>query len=188
MTWLRHDGPDFGPGQVLAGPGAPAVRGARRVSAVLTAVRGMTSHAVSAGQAPGHLMPLLYEVADDRDLPVEARGEEGRMSFRLRARHRLREDECPVDRASDAFDEFAFLERRSCPDQVVSRWQFVRRRGALRVVRRVVHGDVTWKPLKSVSPTVPGACAVMKTPASSLAVTPGTVAVPTLIHVVPSVE
>ncbi len=59
MTWLRHAGPDGGPGQVLAGPGAPAVRGARRVNAVLTAVRGMTSHAVSAGQAPGHLVPLL---------------------------------------------------------------------------------------------------------------------------------
>ena len=102
MTWLRHAGPDGGPGQVLAGPGAPAVRSARRVNAVLTAVRGMTSHAVSAGQAPGHLVPLLYEVADDRDLPAEARGEESRMSFRLRARHRLREDERPVDRASDA--------------------------------------------------------------------------------------
>ena len=100
MTWLRHAGPDGGPGQVLAGPGAPAVRGARRVNAVLTAVRGMTSHAVSAGQAPGHLVPLLYEVADDRDLPAGARGEEGRMSFRLRARHRLREDERPVDRAA----------------------------------------------------------------------------------------
>jgi hypothetical protein len=84
MTWLRHAdsgaaGPDGGLGQVLVGPGAPAVRGARRVNAVLTAVRGMTSHAVSAGQAPAHLVPLLYEVADDRDLPAEARGEEGRM-------------------------------------------------------------------------------------------------------------
>jgi len=107
MTWLRHAdpeaaGPDGGPGQVLAGPGVPPVRGARRVNAVLTAVRGMTAHAVSAGQAPAHLVPLLYEVADDRDLPAEARGEDGRMSFRLRARHRLREDERPVDRASDA--------------------------------------------------------------------------------------
>jgi integrase len=103
MTWLRYSGPGSeGPGQVLAGPGAPAVRGARRVNAVLTAVRGMTSHAVSSGQAPPHLVPLLYEVADDRDLPAEARGEESRMSFRLRARHRLRENERPVDRASDA--------------------------------------------------------------------------------------
>ena len=31
-----------------------------------------------------------------------ARGDEGRMAWRMRARHRLREDERPVDRASDA--------------------------------------------------------------------------------------
>jgi integrase/recombinase XerD len=105
MMWLRHAGPDGGPGQVLAGPGAPAVRSARRVNAVLTAVRGMTSHAVSAGQAPGHLVPLLYEVADERDLPAEARGEGSRMSFRLRARHRPRVREL---RAGPSFDEAAW--------------------------------------------------------------------------------
>jgi integrase len=44
---------------------------------------------------------LLYEVADDRDLPDVARGEDGRMAWRMRARHRLREPETPVDRASD---------------------------------------------------------------------------------------
>jgi integrase/recombinase XerD len=110
MTWLRHAGPqssgldadDGEIAQVLAGPGAPLARGARRVNGVLTAVRGMATHAVAAGQAPAHLVPLLYEVADDRDLPAEARGEESRMAHRLRARHRLREDEQPVDRASDA--------------------------------------------------------------------------------------
>jgi integrase/recombinase XerD len=46
-------------------------------------------------------VPLLYEVADDRDLPEQARAEEGRMAWRMRARHRLREPETPVDRASD---------------------------------------------------------------------------------------
>jgi len=110
MIWLRHAGPrssgldadDGETAQVLAGPGAPPARGARRVNGVLTAVRGMATHAVAAGQAPAHLVPLLYEVADDRDLPAEARGEESRMAHRLRARHRLREDEQPVDRASDA--------------------------------------------------------------------------------------
>jgi hypothetical protein len=44
---------------------------------------------------------MLYEVADDRDLPAEARGEDGRMAWRMRARHRLREPETAVDRASD---------------------------------------------------------------------------------------
>jgi integrase len=44
---------------------------------------------------------MLYEVADDRDLPAEARGEDGRMAWRMRARHRLREPQTAVDRASD---------------------------------------------------------------------------------------
>ena len=62
----------------------------------------MVVHAVAAGQASGHLVPLLYEVADDRDLPEAARGEDAGMSWRMRARHRLHEPERPVDRAADA--------------------------------------------------------------------------------------
>jgi integrase/recombinase XerD len=108
MTWLRHAGPQASgtgageAGVVLAGPGAAPARSARRVNGVLAAVRGMAVHAVAAGLAPGHLVPLLYEMADDRDLPQAARGEDGQMGWRLRARHRLREPEEPVDRASDA--------------------------------------------------------------------------------------
>ena len=108
MTWLRHAGPGAsgagpgGGGTVLAGPGIAPARSAGRVNGVLTAVRSMVVHAVAAGQAPGDLVPLLYEVADDRDLPDQARGGDGRMGWRLRARHRLREPETRVDRASDA--------------------------------------------------------------------------------------
>jgi hypothetical protein len=109
MTWLAHAGPsvsgagaDTGAGMLLAGPGTAPVRGARRINAVLTAVRAMVVHAVAAGQASGHLVPLLYEVADDRDLPEAARGEEAGMAWRMRARHRLHEPERPVDRAADA--------------------------------------------------------------------------------------
>ncbi len=109
MTWLRHAGPQasgFETGGaarvVLSGPGAGPARSARRVNGMLTAVRGMVVHAVAAGQASGHLVPLLYEVASDRDLPGQERDEDGRMEWRLRARHRLREPETPVDRASDA--------------------------------------------------------------------------------------
>jgi len=108
MTWLRHAGPQAsgaGAGSaavVLAGPGTAPARSARRVNGVLTAVRGMVVHAVAAGQAPGHLVPLLYEVAADRDLPGQARDDDGRMGWRLRARHRLHEPETPVDRADDA--------------------------------------------------------------------------------------
>ena len=65
-------------------------------------MRAMVVHAVAAGQASGHLVPLLYEVADDRDLPESARGEEAGMAWRMRARHRLHEPQRPVDRAADA--------------------------------------------------------------------------------------
>ena len=69
---------------------------------MLTAVRGFVAHAVAAGQAPGELVGLIYELADERDLPAQARGEEHRMAWRLRARHRLHEPESVVDRAGDA--------------------------------------------------------------------------------------
>ena len=109
MTWLAHAGPSAsaadgdgaGPGVLLAGPGAAPARSASRINGVLTAVRGMVVHAVSTGAGPAGLVPLLYEVADDRDLPGQARGEDGRMAWRMRARHRLREPETAVDRASD---------------------------------------------------------------------------------------
>jgi hypothetical protein len=110
VTWLRHapaeasgPGADAGrSGRVLAGPGAQPVRGARRVNGVLTAVRAFVSHAVVTGRAPGSLLPLIYEVADARDLPEQARGEDSRMRWRLRARHRLREPETAVERTPAA--------------------------------------------------------------------------------------
>ncbi len=108
MGWLQHAGPEVSGagadgigGVVLAGPGSGPARSARRVNGVLTAVRSMVVHAVAAGQAGGQLLPLLYEVADDRDLPEAARDADGRMAWRLRARHRLHEPETPVNRASD---------------------------------------------------------------------------------------
>lgn len=107
VTWLRHAGPGVsgvdveGGAAVLSGPGASPVRGARRVNAVLTAVRGFVTHAVTCGSAPAGLLALIYELADDRDLPAHARGEGERMSWRMRARHRLHEPETAVNRASD---------------------------------------------------------------------------------------
>lgn len=110
VVWLRHAGREVsgidvspvGMGVVLSGPGRVPVRGARRVNGVLTAVRGFVVHAVDTGAAPGHLVSLLYELASERDLPVEAQREDGRLSWRMRARHRLHEPETAVDRASDA--------------------------------------------------------------------------------------
>jgi integrase/recombinase XerD len=109
MTWLAHAGPPVSGidapaagGALLAGPGAVRVRGERRINAVLCAVRAMVMHAVAAGQASGHLVPLLYEIVGDRDLPAAARGEGAGMSWRMRARHRLHEPDRPVERAADA--------------------------------------------------------------------------------------
>jgi integrase/recombinase XerD len=66
---------------------------------------------VANGQAPARLIPLLYEVADDRDLPEAARESGGAMAWRLRARHRVHEPDVAVSRASDA-DIVALL--RAC--------------------------------------------------------------------------
>src|SRR6266545_784407 len=125
MTWLAHAGPAVSGvsasarGMVLAGPGSAPARGARRVNGVLTAVRGMVVHAVAAGQASGDLVALVYEIADDRDLPGAARGEDGRMGWRMRARHRLHEPERPVDRAGDG-DIVAVLRAcRSARDRLI---------------------------------------------------------------------
>ncbi len=127
VTWLAHAGAQAsgveavgtGLAVVMAGPGAAAARSPSRINAVLTAVRGMVVHAVAAGQAPAGLVSVLYEVADDRDLPAAARGEEGRMAWRMRVRHRLREPETTVDRASDA--EIVALIRacRSARDRLI---------------------------------------------------------------------
>jgi integrase/recombinase XerD len=103
MTWLAHarPSPDDAAAVVVSGPGAAAARCASRINGVLTAVRGMVTHAVATGHAPAGLVSMLYEVADDRDLPAEARGDDAGLVWRMRARHRLREPETAVDRASD---------------------------------------------------------------------------------------
>ncbi|MGI8312808.1 tyrosine-type recombinase/integrase [Saccharopolyspora hattusasensis] len=126
ITWLAHAGPDTSSaeasgsgGVVFAGPGAALARSPSRINAILTAVRGLVVHAVAAGQASAGLVSLLYEVADDRDLPEAARDAEGRMAWRLRARHRLREPETTIDRVSDA--EIVALLRacRSARDRLI---------------------------------------------------------------------
>jgi len=125
IIWLRHAGREVSGvdvvagGDVLSGPGREPVRGARRINAVLTAVRGFAGHAVTSGRAPSGVMPLLYEVADDRDLPAQARSEDGRMSWRMRARHRLHEPEATVDRASEQDVVALLLACRSARDRLI---------------------------------------------------------------------
>ncbi len=122
MTWLAHAGPaapDAAAGAVLSGPGVPPARGARRINGVLAAVRGMAVHAVAVGEASGDLVPLLYEVADDRDLPGEARAGDGRMSWRMRARHRACEVQAPVSRAADMDIAAVLAACRSARDRLI---------------------------------------------------------------------
>jgi integrase len=123
MVWLAHAGPGAsgtdGSAMVLSGPGSAPARGAGRINAVLTAVRGMVVHAVAAGAAPGHLVPLLYEIADDRDLPGQARAEDGQMSWRMRALHRACEVERPVSRAGDADVAAVTMACRSARDRLI---------------------------------------------------------------------
>src|SRR5664279_5365548 len=125
MTWLSYAGPSASGAEaavtsvVLAGPGAVPARGGARVNGVLSAVRSMVVHAVSAGQAPGHLVPLLYEVADDRDLPEAARDSDGAMSWRMRARHRVPEPQRAVERAGDADIVAVLRAGRSARDRLI---------------------------------------------------------------------
>ena len=110
MTWLAHSGQLPGgavagsggvAGEALIGPGRSPVSSARRIKVALTAVRGFVAHAVTSGQTPVDLMPVVCEPADDRSLPETARREDSRMGWRLRARNRLHEPESAVNRASD---------------------------------------------------------------------------------------
>jgi integrase len=129
ITWLRYASPETSGGDsrsvdqaravVLAGPGMEPVRGARRINAILTAVRGFVEFSVSCGDAPARLVPLIYELADDRDLPEQARGEGGGMRWRLRARHRLHEPHSDVDRASDAEIVALFSASRSARNRLI---------------------------------------------------------------------
>jgi site-specific recombinase XerD len=73
-------------------PGAAQGRtpGANRINHVLAVVREFYKHAVIAGAVGPEVLAVLYEVADDRFLPAELRGEAGGLAYRARPRHRLR--------------------------------------------------------------------------------------------------
>ncbi|MDT0459199.1 site-specific integrase [Streptomyces sp. DSM 41527] len=104
IIWLKYiPAPRGGVVPVVqSGPGAEPVRGERRVNRVLVAVRGLLSYAVSVSEAPRSVLGQIYELADNRDLPAEAQGEDGGLFYRLRPVHRLREPDTEVDRAADA--------------------------------------------------------------------------------------
>ncbi|MFI6883957.1 tyrosine-type recombinase/integrase [Streptosporangium canum] len=100
IVWLKYASGDD-EGLVLRGPGTKPVRAERRINGILTAVRGFLVHAAARKDAPAWIVGQLYELSDDRDLPLEARGEGAGLAYRLKARHHLKEPENPVDRATD---------------------------------------------------------------------------------------
>lgn len=99
ITWLKHSSADGG--SVVPGPGVQPARGERRINLVLVAVRAFLTFAVASKDVPPYVLGQIYDLADSRDLPVQAQSEEGGLFYRLRARHRLSEPENLVNRATD---------------------------------------------------------------------------------------
>jgi site-specific recombinase XerD len=117
MVWLKYS--PVGEGPVVVGPGARPVRSDGRINRVLVAVRAFLSFAVANHAAPGWVLGAVYELADDHDLPLEARSENGGLAYRLRARHRLKEPATAVDRASDEELVALFTACRSARDRLI---------------------------------------------------------------------
>ncbi|MER5440101.1 site-specific integrase [Streptomyces sp. NPDC002790] len=120
ILWLKWKAADSKKAPTaIPGPGAEAVRGARRINGVLVAVRGFLSHAVTERDVPGWVLEQLYQLGDSRDLPVQAQAEDGRFRYRLKAQHRLPEAESEVDRASDEEIVAMFRACRSARDRLM---------------------------------------------------------------------
>ncbi|WP_331759475.1 site-specific integrase [Streptomyces sp. NBC_01579] len=121
IVWLKYtpSQPADSSKTVVFGPGAKPVRHERRINVILTAVRGLLSYAVSVQAAPRWVLGQIYELADSRDLPLEAQGEDSGLFYRLKAQHRLQEPEADVDRATDEEMVAMFLECRSARDRLI---------------------------------------------------------------------
>lgn len=117
IIWLKYTRADGG--RLVAGPGVDPVRSASRINKVLVATRGFLSFAVVAKEAPQSVMTQIYELADSRDLPLAAQGEDATLRYRLRARHSLHEPETAVDRASDEEIVSLFLACLSARDRLI---------------------------------------------------------------------
>lgn len=117
MTWLKYTPADDQ--NVVPGPGAKPVRTEGRINRILVATRGFLVFAVSQGEAPQWMLGVLYELADGRDLPLVAQGEDARLVHRLRARHQLHTPETAVDRATDAEVVALFQQCRSARDRLI---------------------------------------------------------------------
>jgi integrase/recombinase XerD len=113
------------------------VRGARRVTAVLAAVREFFRHAVAIGRADKTVLDALFDLVEDYDLPAEVRGDRAGLRLRGRPRHRLQEPERVVDAASDEEVLALLWACRNARDRfiVLALWRIGNRRGELTGVR-----------------------------------------------------
>jgi integrase/recombinase XerD len=96
MYWVQCYDPD-----VPAVAQVRVVRGARRVNAVLAAVREFYRHAAAIGQADRAVLDALFDPVTDFDLPADVRGERAGLRLRGRPRHQLSEPDRVIDNASD---------------------------------------------------------------------------------------
>jgi integrase len=109
--WLQHSTGDGSP--VVAGPGSEPVRGPRRINTVLVGVREFLTHGTTLGTVPTFVLSQLYEVAEERDVPVQDRGERSHLRYYSNEPHE------PVGHASD--EEILALLRvcRSAQDRFI---------------------------------------------------------------------
>jgi site-specific recombinase XerD len=131
VFWLRYYDPD-----ALAGAVRQEVRGARRINAVMAAVREFFKHAAAIGLVEKAVLDALYDLVEDYDLPLEVRGDRA-TRLRSRPRHRLSEPEAVVDAATDEEVLALVSACRNARDRfiVLALWRIGNRRGELTGVR-----------------------------------------------------
>ncbi|MGA4844727.1 tyrosine-type recombinase/integrase [Streptomyces sp. G45] len=107
-----------GSGLVYPGPGAEAVREPARIQNVLTGVRQFLLHGITAKVVASSVMAQLYEVAENWDLPEQARGEEV-TGYRMRPRHRVQVPRKKGERATDEEIVALFLACHNARDRFI---------------------------------------------------------------------
>ncbi|MER0443292.1 tyrosine-type recombinase/integrase [Streptomyces sp. Edi4] len=125
IVWLKYgtkqvtgiDRPS-GSGLVHPGPGAEAVREPARIQNILTGVRQFLLHGITSKTVPSHVMAQMYEVAENWDLPEQARGEDV-TGYRMRPRHRVQVPRKKGERAEDREIVELFLACRNARDRFI---------------------------------------------------------------------
>lgn len=131
VYWLQHHPTDDSPN-----PQGRSVRGARRVNAIMSAVRSFLRHAVATGSLPREALTALYETLET--LRPDTEFEPVLRQRRLRSRHRLSEPAPTTDNASDPEVVALLIAATNARDRfiVTAMWRMGLRRGELLGLRR----------------------------------------------------